>query len=301
MRTYNKLPAGSSQTATKEPAKQLLGRTSVAAHADPLRDHCGGTQIFCAIIWREDPYIYRSPGTPEGKDSMSTKEIIIRYLIVIPGLFVLCFGIGIITKAGLGTSPISSIPYSMSLIVPRLTMGNYTTLLNVCLVIAQIFILRGRPGSVLGRASGKALQIPELIVQLAISVIMGYGIDISLWLLTGFAPGPYYLRVLFVVVGCCIMSLGIFIQLQAGVAMAPGDSFARAIAGVTGKSFGQIRLISDCIMVSIAAILCVIFLHNLAGAREGTIICALLVGNVIKVYTKVFGVVREKVRGSREA
>ena len=43
--------------------------------------------------------------------------------MLVPGMFLLGLGIALVTKAGLGTSPISSIPYSMSLILPRFTMG----------------------------------------------------------------------------------------------------------------------------------------------------------------------------------
>ena len=34
---------------------------------------------------------------------MSAKELFIRYLIMVPGIFILSFGIAFITKAGLGT------------------------------------------------------------------------------------------------------------------------------------------------------------------------------------------------------
>lgn len=38
-----------------------------------------------------------------------------RYLIFLVGLFVNSLGVSLITKANLGTSPISSIPYVLSL------------------------------------------------------------------------------------------------------------------------------------------------------------------------------------------
>ena len=74
---------------------------------------------------------------------MNTKNLILRYIIMVPGVFLLSFGIAIITKAGLGTSPISSIPFTMSMIVPRFTMGNYTIAVNALLVLAQVALLRG--------------------------------------------------------------------------------------------------------------------------------------------------------------
>lgn len=216
--------------------------------------------------------------------ALSFKELIIRYIVLIPGVFILCFGIAFITKAGLGTSPISSIPYSMSLILPRFTMGNYMIVINLCLLAAEWILLHGKPGSIMGRASGKAITVAELVVQFIISIAMGYGTDLSMFLLRWLEPQAYWQHLLFVVIGCCIMALGIYIQLEANVAMAPGDAFARALTAVTGKPYNVVRVISDSTMVAIAAALCLIFLHNLSGVREGTVICALLTGNVVKVY-----------------
>ena len=43
------------------------------------------------------------------------KDLLKRYLIFLAGLFVNSLGVALITKANLGTSPISSIPYVLSL------------------------------------------------------------------------------------------------------------------------------------------------------------------------------------------
>ena len=45
-------------------------------------------------------------------------EKIKRYIIFLIGLFINSFGVSFITKADLGTSPISSIPYVLSLNFP---------------------------------------------------------------------------------------------------------------------------------------------------------------------------------------
>ena len=206
---------------------------------------------------------------------------------MVPGVFILSFGIAFITKAGLGTSPISSIPYTLSLIIPRVTLGQFTIIVNVLFVLAQIVILWGKPGSIMGRGSGKALPWPEAFVQILLSFALGYCIDLSMYLLRWFDPTSYPAQVAFVILGCCIMAFGIYIQLIANVAMAPGDALARSIAAVTGKTYSTIRVISDSSMVTFSAILCLIFLHALTGVREGTVICAVLTGNVIRVYKKI--------------
>lgn len=208
---------------------------------------------------------------------------------MIPGVFLLCFGIAFITKAGLGTSPISSIPYTMSLILPRFTLGNFMIIMNLILLGLQWILLRGKPGSVMGRASGKAITAAELVVQMVISFAMGYGTDFSMFLLRWLEPASYWQNILSLLTGICIMALGIYIQLVANVAMAPGDAFARALTAVLHKPYNRVRVASDSIMVSIAAILCLVFLHALIGVREGTVICALLTGNVVKIYRLLIG------------
>ena len=68
--------------------------------------------------------------------------------------------------------------------------------------------------------------------------------------------------------------------------MLPGDSFVRAVAKVTKKEFGRIRVYSDTSMSIIAVMLCMVFLHKLAGVREGTIIASLVIGNFVRILTK---------------
>ena len=76
--------------------------------------------------------------------------------------------------------------------------------------------------------------------------------------------------------------------LVADVVMLPGDAFVRAIAKVAGKEYGGVRVISDVTMSVTAGISCFLFLHKLSGVREGTILAALITGNIVKLFTKKF-------------
>ena len=64
-----------------------------------------------------------------------------RYVIFLIGLFVNSLGVSLITKASLGTSPISWIPYMLSLSFP-FTLGNFTIFFSVFLILLQFLILR---------------------------------------------------------------------------------------------------------------------------------------------------------------
>lgn len=74
---------------------------------------------------------------------MSKQELAKRYLFFVAGLFVNSLGISLITKAEMGTSPISSIPYTLSIgFAPSL--GMFTLFYSLLLICLQLVILRSR-------------------------------------------------------------------------------------------------------------------------------------------------------------
>ena len=204
-----------------------------------------------------------------------------RYLLFFAGMLLVALGISVITKAGLGTSPISSVPYSLSLILPRLTMGEWTIVFNYLQIAAQWVML------------GKDAKKHELVIQLVLTVVLGYLIDFFLFLLGWLSPAAYPLRIVTLLAGCMILAFGAYLENVGGVVMLAGDAFVRAFGIVTKRSFGSARFVTDILWTSISAVLCLVFLRELIGVREGTVIATLVVGNLVKLYSKkldpVFG------------
>ncbi|MGI5824616.1 MAG: DUF6198 family protein [Bacillota bacterium] len=205
---------------------------------------------------------------------MSKKEITKRYIILLFGMLFISFGIALITKADLGTSPISAIPYSLSLILSFFTLGNWTIIFNLLLILVEIILLKGKVSKI------------EILVQFGLTFLFGYCIDLSMFLLKFFNPESYLIQIISLLIGCCILSFGAYLQVIADVAMLPGDAYIRAIVKVSKKEFGTVRVLSDTSMTITAGIICLIFLHELAGVREGTVIASLIVGNIIKIYCR---------------
>ena len=193
------------------------------------------------------------------------------------GLMFVSFGIAFVTKASLGTSPISALPYTLSLIIPRLTLGNWTILFSFLFMILQVILL--------GRETKKI----EIVIQIAITFVFGYFIDFSLFLIKAFSPQMYVVKMVSLIIGCCIIAFGAYLETVADVAMIPADAFIRALVKVTKKEYGIVRMISDVTMTLSAAALCLIFLGELTGVREGSIIAAILIGNIMRMYSKKLG------------
>ena len=195
-----------------------------------------------------------------------------RYLIFLVGLFINALGVSLVTKASLGTSPISSIPYVLSLHFP-LTLGNFTILFSIFLILLQVLILR------------KNFKL-ENILQIPVSIAFGYFIDLTMYLFFWVKPENYIVKVIALLVGCIVLGFGVYLEVLADVVTLPGESFVRAIVQTWKTNFGTTKIIFDSSMTIIAGGLSFLFFGRLNGVREGTIIAALLVGFIARLFGK---------------
>ena len=197
-------------------------------------------------------------------------ELIKRYIFLLAGLFVNGLGVSFITKAGLGTSPITSIPYTLSLgFTP--TVGMFTLVFNIFLIILQVILLR------------RNFQLQNLL-QLPIIALFSFFIDLTMSLLGFIQPETYLLKVISLVIGCLILGFGVFMEMVANVAMLPGEATVRAVSDVFSTDFGKTKIAFDSSMTVIAAILSFIMFKHLDGVREGTIVAAILVGFIARLF-----------------
>lgn len=196
-----------------------------------------------------------------------------RYCVFFIGLYIHSLGVSLITKTALGTSPISSIPYVLSLRFP-FTLGNFTIFFSFFLILLQLIILR------------RNFQIEHLL-QIPISILFGYFIDGSMYLLSFIQLPTYPMQILCLLIGCFVLGFGVSIEVLADVAMLPGESFVRSIVMTWHTEFGLTKIWVDASMTITAVVLSIILFHHLNGVREGTIITALLAGFIIRMCKKV--------------
>lgn len=197
-----------------------------------------------------------------------------RYLIFLVGLFISSLGVSLVTKANLGTSPISSIPYVLSLNF-SLTLGNFTIIFSLFLIALQLLILR------------KDFKLEHLL-QIPISILFGYFIDWTMLLLSFVHPDSYLFKVIALLIGCIIIGFGVYCEVLADVAMLPGESFVRAVVQTCEREFGSTKIAFDVTMTVMATLLSFVFAKELNGVREGTIIAALLVGFIARLFGRWF-------------
>lgn len=197
-----------------------------------------------------------------------------RYLLFALGLFISAFGVDIITKANLGTSPMSSIPYVMSLHF-KPTMGSFTIYLGLLLVVLQLLILR------------RNFKLEHLL-QIPLSFLFGYCIDFAMLVLDSMNPQAYVAQVGCLLLGCLVLGAGVFLEVEADVAMLPAESFVRAVSTTWHIEFGTVKIGFDITLTAIAAVMSLVFSGKLLGIREGTAVAAVLVGYIARTISRLF-------------
>ncbi|WP_459202209.1 YczE/YyaS/YitT family protein [Methanococcus sp. CF] len=196
-------------------------------------------------------------------------KLILRIITFILGLFIMAFGVSLSVKANLGISPISCVPYVYSCKFP-LTLGQITIFFNMVLIMLQMIMLRR--------------NYRLILVQLPFVFVLGLFIDLTMYMLSNLYIPSYLWQIALCLVSCIAIAFGVFLEVKAKIIYLPGEGLAMAISDTFKKEFGKAKIGVDVSMVSVGIVSSFIFLHQLQGIREGTIIAAILVGFIVKFF-----------------
>ena len=197
-----------------------------------------------------------------------------RYLLLLVGLSIMAFGVAFSIKASLGTSPISSVPYVVSLFTP-LTVGTATIVMHCVFILLQILILRRN-------------YHPIQLMQLPVAFFFGYLTDFGVWAVQGVCCSTYWQQWIVCLIGILLVAVGVSLEVKAGVVVLAGEGVVLAICKVLPKiKFGYMKVGFDVTLVVIACVLSLGFTGRLQGVREGTVAAALLVGLIAKQLGKL--------------
>ncbi|WP_437438881.1 YczE/YyaS/YitT family protein [Duncaniella muris] len=196
---------------------------------------------------------------------------IIRYAVFIIGLYFLTLGVVLIIRSSLGTSPISSFSYVLSLNTP-LTLGMATFILNMLLIAGQFWFLRG---------IGTRRDYMEIMMQIPFSLLFSAFLDINMYLFRDMTPESYAGALAFLAVGCLIQAFGVVLEIKPNVVAMSGEGFVKYAARRFGKDFGRVKVMVDVGLVLLAVVTSLAMTHSIIGVREGTLVAALGVGLLV--------------------
>ena len=195
-----------------------------------------------------------------------------RIILFMAGTLINALGITLITKAYLGTSPISSLPFVLSL-------GFSPSFGTLSLCFHQLFA---------GQVILLKKDFPKLqILQIPITIIFSLLIDFFMYIFRHVKPANYILSLILLVLGCSVMALGITLAVRAKLILTPGNAFVQALSDRTKKPYGNVEIVFDTTLTVLAIIASFILFGKFRGVREGTIISSFLVGSFINLYNKI--------------
>jgi len=205
-----------------------------------------------------------------------------RVLIYLAGLLLMAMGVVFSARSGLGVSPVGSLANVLFLIARALelpawvNLGNCTTGVYCLYILTELIILR------------RDFEL-KMLLQLLASILFGQLVNLA-GILLGFLPEPanYAVRMGYLLCSVPLVALGVMMYLAPNIMPTPGDGMSLAISRKSGKDLGTSKTIFDCSMVLISATVSLLFFHALVGVREGTVICALLVGLVMRQFQKLW-------------
>jgi len=207
-----------------------------------------------------------------------TKRIVI-YLL---GLYLMAVGVVFSATSSLGVSPVGSLAnviYQIGLsrgAPSYVNLGNCTTAVY-CLYILTEFILL--------RKDFKA----SMLLQLVASILFGWLVNLASAMMAPILPTPqtYVVKMLYLLCSIPLVACGVMLYLSPQILPTPGEGMSLAISKKTGLTIGSSKMVFDCSLVVISAATSLIYFRALVGVREGTVICALLVGFVMRQLMRV--------------
>ena len=205
-----------------------------------------------------------------------------RIFCFVFGLFVMSRGVAFSIKSTFGTTPISSISYSLALCT-GIDIGVTTFVFNAALIFVQMIILRSR-------------FKPKRLLQFINCFVFGYFTDVALYIVYGLnIPDTLPVNIVLIFVSIFLTALGIFIYMPADIAPLPGEGCVESVAIVTEWRFSSIKIAFDAIMVVISIAMCYFFYTTPWGSVNiGTVISAFMVGFTLRQIAKLYNIVTGK-------
>lgn len=152
---------------------------------------------------------------------MSKSELIKRYILFFLSVLLQGTAIAFITYANIGTTPISSSNFVIS-IHSGLTLGDTTLIFNLLLIVLQIMFI------FIGEEKFKD-HVFKIVMQLPVCLIFSFMIDTATLFLSLIMPesAPYFLKWILVISGTAMLALAVAFSFTASVAMVPGEYFIK--------------------------------------------------------------------------
>ena len=192
-------------------------------------------------------------------------SVLSRIPLYFVGAVVLGFGIVLCVKCGMGVSPINSIPYVITHLVP-LSLGTLSIFFYLVNIAIQL-ILSERKAYI------------AILLQLPVSLI--FGVVIDLWDALLPSAETLVLRIVCLCGSLFFTALGIMLIVAAHLVPDPPTGAVQTISRAAKKPMGSIKIAYDCSCVVLSLLISFLGTHQIIGFGVATIASAICVGRIL--------------------
>jgi uncharacterized membrane protein YczE len=210
------------------------------------------------------------------------KRLALQLVLYVVGLILLAFGITFTINSNLGITPVSSLPFAIS-IVTGIRMGICVTAVFTSFIALQIIILR------------KEFRWINL-TQILVAVGLGMFVDFARFVVGDFSIPTYAGQFALLTLGIVTFTFGIVVYLDARLILVPVEGLIDAIVQKADTPFHRVKIIMDCTFVALAIAISLIFLQEIQGVREGTVISAVVVGKLMPYFRTFLNMTLRKMK-----
>lgn len=196
-------------------------------------------------------------------------RFLLRLFLYVAGLFFIALGSCISINSNLGISPVSSLPYVISLIADLPLSGCIIAIYSLYVAL-QIVIL------------GRNFRLTSF-AQLVFAVIFGYLMDLAAVIIGDFSIPTYPGKLIMLGMSMILIALGVLIYVNVHLIPMPMEGLTLALSYRTKLPFHNMKIAVDCAVVGLSILISLLCTRKLVGVREGTIITAVLVGKVMAI------------------
>ena len=192
-----------------------------------------------------------------------------RFLVYFCGLFIMSLGVVFSVKSSLGVSPVTCLA-NVTHQITGIALGTCTTATYFVYILIELLLLRRN-------------FKPQMLLQILASLFFGVLVTLSSNLLVSLpTPEVYWLKLVYLLFSIPLVAFGVMLYLAPAILPTPGEGLSLALSSLIHKPVASCKMITDCCMVAVSAIISLLYFGKFVGVREGTVICALSVGFVMK-------------------
>lgn len=190
-------------------------------------------------------------------------------------MIILALGLTLNTKAGLGVTPVLSLPFSSSQIF-GISFGDAILIFYVMYVLLQLAIRKMKSWRY------DWMQLPLSLVFSRVMNFLGWTISYDSTL------HSFTLNFIILLLSIALTGIGASMTLNMRLIPNPADGAVQAVADETGIRTGTAKNIFDFCCVLITVTLCLISGKGLIGLHVGTVVSVIGVGRAIAVTDRIW-------------